>query len=293
MIKETAALGLNNPIGGSSGDSRIGNLQAKIDDLLVVYNDKHPAVVQLRDQIDELRKRQAEGSAPAGSDFASNNYNPVDDPIFVDLKMRLNTAQSELNALASTERDLLGRIAGNEEMLRNYPQDKKTLNELERERDSALKIYEQLLQRVGISEVSKDMEVADKTTNFRIVDPAILPTSPVGTKRILIMLLGVLAGLATGLGAIFALEKLDNSFKGSHSLKELGLTVLAEIPLILTEADNLLNRRRDRAAFTFASACTVLVGIFMLHDLLGMSFIDSILGHLKSAGVSYRSPYGS
>jgi hypothetical protein len=86
---------------------------------------------------------------------------------------------------------------------------------------------------------------------------------------------------------------MHDSVKDSRSLKELGLTVLAEIPYILTEADNLLNRRRDKAAFTFASACTVLVGVLMLHDLLGFSFIDGIIGHVTASGVSYRSPYGS
>ena len=74
-------------------------------------------------------------------------------------------------------------------MLRNFPEDKKALNDLERERAMQASIYEQLLQRVGVSEVSKQMEVADKATTFRIVDPAILPTKPVGTKRILLMLL--------------------------------------------------------------------------------------------------------
>jgi hypothetical protein len=107
------------------------------------------------------------------------------------------------------------------------------------------------------------------------------------------MLAGIMAGLAAGLGIIFALEKLDNSIRYSHSLKELGVAILAEIPLIITEAEILLNRRRDRAAFTFASACTLLVGVFLLHDLLGFSFIDSILSHFKSGGATYRSPYGS
>jgi hypothetical protein len=109
----------------------------------------------------------------------------------------------------------------------------------------------------------------------------------------MLMLLGILSGFGAGLGTIYVLEKMDDSIRDSRSLKELGLTVLAEIPFILTDADNLLNRRRDKAAFTFASVCTVLVGVLMLHDLFGFSFIDGILGHFTASGVSYRSPYGS
>ncbi len=70
------------------------------------------------------------------------------------------------------------------------------------------------------------------------------------------------------------------------------MTVLAEIPLIISEAENLLNRRRDKLVYTFASACTVVVGILFLHDLLGFSFIDGILDKLKF-GAGYRSPSGS
>jgi polysaccharide chain length determinant protein (PEP-CTERM system associated) len=292
MLRESTAYGFDAGA-GSDADGRIEQLQGKIDELLLVYNDKHPIVVKLRDQIEELQKRKAENEAKTEPVIAIDNYNPTEDPIYVDLKMRLNLSQSELNALLAKEGNLASRIASNEKLLRNFPEDKKVLSDLERERATQLGIYEQMLQRVGISDVSKDMEVADKSTTFRIVDPAILPTNPVGTKRLFKMFAGIMAGLAAGLGIIFALEKLDNSIRYSHSLKELGVAILAEIPLIITEAEILLNRRRDRAAFTFASACTLLVGVFLLHDLLGLSFIDSILSHFKSGGATYRSPYGS
>jgi uncharacterized protein involved in exopolysaccharide biosynthesis len=96
-------------------------LQKKINELLLVYNDKHPSVVKLKDQIEELQKRH-EGS-PANNEpaFDDANYNPSEDPIFVDLKMRLNLSQSELNSLVAKERDLTGRIAVAEKSLRNFP----------------------------------------------------------------------------------------------------------------------------------------------------------------------------
>jgi len=293
MLKDTLSYGFEGETSGSYDDARIEQLQSKIDELLIIYNDKHPSVVKLRDQIEELQKRQTENPAASKAIVDTSTYNPADDPIYVDLKMRLNITQSELNALIAKERDLAGRINANQRTLNNFPEDKKTLNDMERERATHLAIYQQILQRVGISDVSKDMAVADKATTFRIVDPAILPTTPVGVKRIMLMLLGILAGLSAGLCTIYACEMMDDSVKGSPSLKELGLTVLAEIPFILTDAENLLNRRRDRAAFTFASACTLLVGVLLLHDLLGFSFVDGILGHFTASGVTYRSPYGS
>lgn len=277
---------------GTDDNVRVIQLQRKINELLLVYNDKHPAVVKLKDQIEELKERQRQNPAESDQTFDSDGYNPTDDPIFVDLKMRLNVNQSELNALLAKEHDLAGRIAANEKLLRNFPEDKKILNDMERERATHLGIYEQMLHRVGISEVSKDMEVADKSTTFRIVDPAILPTAPVGVQRIILMLAGICVGFAAGLGSVFALEKLDDSYKDSRSLRDMGVTLLAEIPLVISEAERLLNLRRDKVAYAYASVCTVLVGVLLLYVLLGFSFIDNLVADVQSGNI-YRSPYGS
>lgn len=291
QLKIPTAYGLG---AGSGADvnARALQLQGKINELLLVYNDKHPTVVKLRDQLEELQRRQRQNPAVFEQPFDVNGFKPADDPIYVDLKMRLNLSQSELNALLAKERDLATRIATNEKLLQNFPEDKKALSDMERERLTHLGIYEQMLQRVGISEVSKDMEVADKSTTFRIVDPAILPTSPVGIQRIVLMLVGICVGFAAGLGSVYFMENLDDSIKDSRSLKELGVTLLAEIPLIFSEADYLLNQKRDKAAYTYASVCTVLVSVLLLYGLLGFSFIDDLLVNLQSGNV-YRSPYGS
>ena len=183
MLRETSTEGFSTSFDGVDigvgKDYRIEQLQARVEELLLVYNDQYPTVVQLREQIEELQKRQQEQPVEVEA-MIPRNYNPVEDPIYVDLKMRLNTAQSDLNALIAKEKELVAGIQQNQELLRDFPEDKKALNDLERERSMQAAIYDQLLQRVGISEVSKQMEVGDKATTFRIVDPAILPTKPAG-----------------------------------------------------------------------------------------------------------------
>ncbi|MCF6238790.1 MAG: hypothetical protein L3J79_08280, partial [Candidatus Marinimicrobia bacterium] len=286
MMREPTATGFNSLFddvgGGSRTDYRIEQLQAKIDELLLVYNDQYPTIVKMRDQIEELQKRQQNDQPLAPVVVEQDTYNPVEDPVYVDLKMRSNAAQSDLNALLATEKELLANIGTNQDLLRNFPQDKKKLNDLARERAMQSKIYEQLLQRVGISEVSKQMEVSDKSTTFRIVDPAILPTKPVGIKRIFIMLLGLLGGLVAGLGAVYIAEHVDNTIKGPQPLRDLGVTVLAEIPFIWSDAESKLMQKKDRATLAFAAVCVILIGIMMLHDLLGMSFIDRIVSNLRA-----------
>ena len=63
-------------------------------------------------------------------------------------------------------------------------------------------------------------------------------------------------------------------------LRALGVTVLAEIPFIWSDAETKLMQKKDKAALAFATVCAIMIGVMLLHDLLGMSFIDRILTNL-------------
>lgn len=264
-------------MGASAGDGRIATLQAKIEELLLVYNEQYPAVVKLREQIVELEKRQQ--SETVGTPPMPEDFNPLEDPIFVDLRMRMNSAQSELNALLAREHELLGQVENNKRILANFPEDKKILADMERERAMNRNVYETLMERAGVSEVSKQLEVADKATTFRIVDPAIQPTIPVGMKRVVMMILGLFAGLGAGLAVVVVFEKLDDSIKDVDALRAMGLTVLAEIPLMYSEIDAKKRRRKDLLVYAYGGLCLFFVGVMMGHDLLGLTLVDRAIGY--------------
>lgn len=259
---------------------RIDALRSQLEELLMVYNDQYPAVVKLREQIAELEKRQA-AQPIQDPGPAVDNFNPFEDPVFVDLKMRMNTAQAELNALLAREREFLDQIEQNKKILANFPQDKKILADMERERNMTQNVYETLLERVGVAEVSKQMEVADKATTFRIVDPAILPTFPVGAKRLYKMLFGLALGIGAGLAAAFAREKLDDTVKDADALRALGMSVLAEIPLMFDEQQAKLVRKRDKLVYSYAGFCLSLIAVMIGHDLLGLTVLDQFIAYAK------------
>lgn len=295
MMKSTASVKneeLFDISDSSDGDPRIGELESTLDNLLLVYNEQYPAVVKLREQIAELEKRQQETSASENvkddEDTLSelDSFNPLEDPIFVDLKMRVNSTQSDLNALQAREKELLNQIAHNKQLLENFPQDKKVLADMERERNMNKNVYESLLERVGVSEVSKQMEVADKATTFRIVDPAILPTVPVGMKRIIIMIMGLFGGLASGLAAVFIRVKLDDTVKDSDTIRTLGVVVLAEIPLMYNEIESRAIRRKDKIIYAYGGFCLLFVGAMISHDLLGLGWVDRAILHMSLDKIS-------
>ncbi|MDY0212678.1 MAG: GNVR domain-containing protein [Desulfuromonadaceae bacterium] len=262
--------------GGSVDEMRLEAMQSQLDALLMLYNDSYPAIVRLRYQIQALENSIALNE-PSVAEPVFEVFNPVEDPIFVDLKMRMNSAQSDLNALKAREQELKTQIYTNKEMLEKFPQDKKALAEMERERAMVKNVYETLLQRVGMAEVSKQMEISDKATTFRIVDPAILPTVPVGVKRLYKMFFGVLVGIGVAIGIVVVREQLDDTVRNADVLRSKGITVIAEIPLMFSEEDTLKRKKWDRLVYTYSGICLGLITLLLLHDVLGFSFLDRLV----------------
>jgi hypothetical protein len=158
-------------------------------------------------------------------------YATVSDP------QRFEQIQVELNAL--TRMHVQPGGAGREEqdvLLREIPAVRSALNDLITEKEKQRQIYEQLVGRYGQSELSKEMELQDKSETFRVIDPAILPTSPVSPNRVMIMLMGIIAGLGGAFGLLVLLGLLNSSVKSVDDVKALGLPIMALIPKVQRRA---------------------------------------------------------
>ncbi len=151
------------------------------------------------------------------------------------------------------------------------------LMDLERERDTTKKIYEDLLATLGKSEVSAQIAVQDKAGAFRILDPAIEPTQPISPNMIQIIALALVGGIAAGGGALLLLDLSDNSVKSVESIKRLGLPVLAVIATMQTEREAAAAKRRDRrlyvAAGVYFAALLALAGM----EFMGIKAMDKFV----------------
>ena len=148
--------------------------------------------------------------------------------------------------------NLNGNIARNRGLLQKIPAARSKLEDMEREKSSRKAIYEQMMARQGQSEVSKQMEVQDKSTVFRIVDAAVLPIKPVSPNRVNLILLGIVAGIGGGFGLVLLKDMLDSSIKNVDMAKQLGFPLLAVIPRIEEPLKLAEQRRRDRRLYAFS-----------------------------------------
>jgi succinoglycan biosynthesis transport protein ExoP len=193
---------------------RLIELQRKYDALLMQYTDKHPEAKRLKDEIDSTRQQVKEQEHAALRNEAA-----------------LRDAGKAQNADRGSERNVA---------------------DLERDRDAYKRVYESLVASLGRSEVSAQVEAKSKADMFNILEPATLPMRPVSKPRWIIMLIGIVAGIAGGAGTVILADMMDRTIKSIDTLKEFGLPVIGTIPRIQSVDAILSARRKDVLAYAFA-----------------------------------------
>ncbi|WP_306536962.1 XrtA system polysaccharide chain length determinant [Geobacter sp.] len=266
---------LNTRKGGGSSDAQITMRENRIKQLLSSYTENYPEIIKLKAEIEGL-KTQPKSLDVMDKGTTESEMSTLN-PIHQDLKQRLSMAESELSAIDAKLRQLGSVIGRKEGELRNIPTEKLKLAELEKERDAHRTIYEQLLARQGQSEVSKQMEVEDKATNFRIVDPAVVPTKPVSPNRVRLILLGILAGFAGAAGIVFLRETIDTSVRESATIKQMGLEVIAVIPRIFNAAEEERIKKRDRLVYIIAGSYMLIIVSALIHEVMGFTLLESLI----------------
>jgi tyrosine-protein kinase Etk/Wzc len=136
---------------------------------------------------------------------------------------------SQLAGLDDGARSVDTALARFDATLAQVPQVELEYARLRRQVDLDTQLFTLLQTRLKESQISEAMEIA----NIQVVDPAIVPTAPVGPRRLFNLLFGVAGGLL--LGALVALvrESADTRVRSRDDLARLTeLPLLAAIPRI-------------------------------------------------------------
>jgi polysaccharide chain length determinant protein (PEP-CTERM system associated) len=229
----------------AGGGGHIVQLERRLGDLLLRYTENYPEVVRLKAELEGLKNRAATDPGDSTGTTRMTSLNPL----YQEVQQKMFEVETEISSFEAKKKNLKELVTQREKNLHEVPVNKKELAVLIQERDSHREIYQELLKRMGQSEVSKQMEISDKTSTFRIVDPANYPEIPVSPNMVKMIFLAIFGGLGCGLGAVVLLDYFDTSVNDPQQLEELGVEVLAMIPNIADGVADVQAGKRDRTLY--------------------------------------------
>jgi polysaccharide chain length determinant protein (PEP-CTERM system associated) len=220
----------------------------------------HPDILAMKRLIKDLEaKAAAEAAQPTAATLTPDQL--ARQTRMRDLKTELDNIDREIARKQAEEQRLRNMTVEYQRRAEAAPTRESDLVELMRDYDTLQKIYSNMLAKKEDSKISANLERRQIGEQFKILDPARLPETPVSPQRARIDLLGALGGLVFGLVLVAFLEYRDASFRSETDVVvALGLPVLALVPRVVTKTE-LRIRARRRVIASIGVAATVVLGI--------------------------------
>ncbi|MGQ9818176.1 MAG: GumC family protein [bacterium] len=174
---------------------------AELKGILKEYSTKHPKYAEIKAKYDGLKEQL--------KDEISN---------------RVNTIKTDIQGVSNQVKNLQLK-------LENIPADEISLARLERDRETAEKLYTFFSEKLEETRVQE----AGVTSDIKIINPPFVSNSPVNPRRTLLTLfLSLFFAVLIGTAVVFVAEYFDNTVKDPETVKEkLNLAIYGTIPALL------------------------------------------------------------
>lgn len=189
---------------------RLREQQAEVErqlaELSTRYGERHPQMIDGRAKVADIRRA-----------------------IEVEVRKIVEGLRNELQVARARERSLQENVSTLEQKALGQSKSSVRLRQLEREADASRLIYENFLSRFKETSEQGDLQQADA----RIISRADPPTEASSPRKALALAIAAVFGAFSGLGLVFLLESLNNTFRSARQFEaETGLAVLSSIPKI-------------------------------------------------------------
>ncbi|MBM4333688.1 MAG: hypothetical protein FJ117_21150 [Deltaproteobacteria bacterium] len=246
--------------------TQYNNLQKDLNVALLKYTERHPDVRELKSKISQLepkirerilelekgrqenmekekmrKERLQELKARRDKILAAKKGGPVGmdaetEKHLAQLMVQYDDLQWEINKLRKEEKDLKSQVLIYQRKVEEVPKREEELASLMRDYGLLKGNHQALLARKMEAKMAENLERKQQGEQFKILDPARLPTQPFKPNRDRILLFGMVIGLVLGMGLAWFRENLDHAFYTEADLEAyLSLPILAVVPNLKEE----------------------------------------------------------
>ena len=225
-------------------------LKERLYSLRARYTSRHPDVQELgrqvaqaeREETEESRAVQAAASA-SPERLKGGRAIPERAPVTVppqllqarervrSIRTQVESAAHEIQSLQQQQQHLLDAIAECKARINKLPLVEQEMAALKRNYEESANNYNSLLQKQLAAGVATDMERAQKSERFMVVEPARPPEKPEKPKRPLLAGAGICASLVIAVLTSLALEGRNRTVLGEWELPP-GTVILGRVPVI-------------------------------------------------------------
>jgi capsular exopolysaccharide synthesis family protein len=193
-----------------------------------------PKVADLQRQLSDLQTQLAELSAKYGTD----------NPKVVETQLKISAITGQIvesgKSLEEKVKIEYERAVRDEDMLKTalaqakgeaiqQNQDAIQYNLLKGDVDTNKTLYQDFLNKSNQAQA----QVVEQQNNLRVIEPAQVPGSPVGPRRMFTILVGLLLSTGAGVGLAFLLDYLDNTIKTVEDVSRYAqLPALSVVPAV-------------------------------------------------------------
>lgn len=267
-------------LGWSELVKRKADMQAELQHLLTEYTDKHPDVLAKKSQIESVQKEMDKQLAEWKERIAEKEKklkertNMPAESVTLEIRNVDNEIKRQQTSLADTDKSI-GAIT---ERINKMPGADVALGAIEREYQTKKAAYDKLLEEQQKIALTAEAASQQQSSGIEVIDPANLPSKPVAPKRLMLVAMGIAAGLALGLllAGIFEVPLLLTIQSTEDARHYTGLPVLISVPELMTpqEARSLPRRRRLLLA---AGVVATVVSIPLLALALRLTHVFELL----------------
>ena len=265
------AIAASGMVGTRGGDtlSRIQETQAKLDDLLLRFTDKHPDVIALQATLTELKQRRENELAALrrGDAGAAVATGASSNPVYQSIQLQLNQTDVEIAGLRGELADHQSKVAELRRVVDTMPQVEAEFAKLNRDYSVEKAQYNALVDRLQKARIGGEAE-ATGSVRFDIIDPPTSDFKPVSPQRSPLLALALFMGLAAGAVVAYLYTLLKPVFHSARQLAELtGVAVLGVV-----SASRLAGTSNRSQYWRYTLACSTLVAGLVVVVLVGRAY---------------------